>query len=535
MLDPITSSVIALLGAKAFEGIIKPAVEDHAKELVKRLFETGEAIGFGKKETAALEAAYRDALGSTYTRAIDALGNVLQLIVSANEIKRYEGSVKKFLKSRPVAEHLLKTVRDLSNAQLPNPQFLEAEWDRLGGEPLPLPGVWSLVAANFRKGAQEKAFITPDMRAVLNARNLDQIRQLGERLLGVQATVKHEQYVSVMRKTFARVDLARIAPPTADDPGTLIVTDIFEPQDVRENPPPVAITKDELEQLGRAGKLDDGDEQVVIAMLEEGSQDVTQRLKFQRASYAEQPVRPVLDVVRPAAAKTAIKPENRLIVLTGEPGSGKSTLLRYLLLGILDLPPDPDDPTRALAWTEGFTAGAQEHFPFLIELRDYHFTCEQEAAVNSLMDYARYLGETLGYGIDDHWLDQRLKAGPSLVMFDGLDEIFDPARRDHVMRQIVGFTETYPRARVIVTSRPHGYHEGILRPAGFAHYRLQDLDRQQKENFTRAWFSRVFPNDLKNAAQRIERVLSSVDRSPSVRWLAGRESTAVDHHVSDCP
>ena len=137
------------------------------------------------------------------------------------------------------------------------------------------------------------------------------------------------------------------------------------------------------------------------------------------------------------------------------------------------------------------------------------------------MDYARYLGETLSYGIDDHWLDQRLKTGPSLVMFDGLDEIFDPARRDHVMRQIVGFTETYPRARVIVTSRPHGYHEGILRPAGFAHYRLQDLDRTQKENFTRAWFSRVFPNDPKNANQRIDRVLSSVDRSPSVRWLAG--------------
>ena len=137
------------------------------------------------------------------------------------------------------------------------------------------------------------------------------------------------------------------------------------------------------------------------------------------------------------------------------------------------------------------------------------------------MDYARYLGETMGYGIDDQWLDQRVKSGASLIMFDGLDEIFDPERRDHVMKQIVGFTETYPLARVIVTSRPHGYHEGIFRPAGFIHYRLQDLDRQQKENFTRVWFNRVFPGDFKNARQRIDRVLSSVDRSPSVRWLAG--------------
>jgi hypothetical protein len=45
-----------------------------------------------------------------------------------------------------------------------------------------------------------------------------------------------------------------------------------------------------------------------------------------------------------------------------------------------------------------------EHFPFLIELRDYHFTCEAEPEVNSLIDYARYRGETMGYGIDDEWL-----------------------------------------------------------------------------------------------------------------------------------
>lgn len=222
MLDPISSSMILILGAKAMDIIIKPAVEDHAKDLVKKLFEKGEAILFGKKEQDALEAAYQDALTNAYMRAIEALGNVLKLMVSVNEIKRYSESIKKFLHSRKIAEHLLETVRDLSNEHLPDPKFLEAEWAALGGEPLPIPGVWQLVAANFRKDAQEKAFITPVMRDVLNARNLDQLRQLGERLLGVQITVKHEQYVSVMRKTYAPVDLARIAPPTAEDPGKLL-------------------------------------------------------------------------------------------------------------------------------------------------------------------------------------------------------------------------------------------------------------------------------------------------------------------------
>lgn len=241
MLDPITSSVILILGAKAFDIVIKPAVEDHVKDLVKRLFEKGESILFGKREQSALEAAYKDALTNAYTRAIAALANVLELMVSTDELKRYGDSVEKFLQSREVAEHLLETVRDLTNSQLPDPLFLENEWAALGGAPLPSPFIWQLITANFRKGAQEKAFISPDMQEVLNARNLDQLRQIGERLLGVQITIKHEQYVSMMRKSYARVDLARIAPPTAEDPGTLIVTDIFEPQDVRENPPPVAI------------------------------------------------------------------------------------------------------------------------------------------------------------------------------------------------------------------------------------------------------------------------------------------------------
>ena len=516
MLEPATTILLTILGTKALD-LISSAVEDHAKDLVKGLFEKGEQILFGKKEKDALEDAYRNVLTSASVRVLEALGNVLQLTASSDSIGRYRDSVERFLKNGTVAEHLLDTVRDLSDESFPDPALLEREWAASGGEEL-VPGAWHMVAANFRKGAREKTFITPQLREVLNARNLDQIRLLGEKLLGVQVTVKHEQYVSVMRKTFAPVHLANIAPSFADDPGTLVVTDIFEPQDLRENPPPVEIAKDELENLARQGKLDQSDESVVIALLEDGEKkDAVQKLRYQLSSYAEQAVQPVLKVIAPPTDKQ----RNRLIVITGEPGSGKSMLLRYLLLGILDPPPDPNNPAKPLAWTEGFTEGPNEHFPFLIELRDYHFTCEAEDEVNSLMDYAHYLGETMGYGIDDQWLDRRLKEGPSLVMFDGLDEIFSPERRENVMKQIVGFTETYPKARVVVTSRPHGYHEGILRPAGFAHYRLQDLDRGQKESFTRAWFGRVFPNSTRDAEQRIDRVLGSVDRSPSVRWLAG--------------
>lgn len=524
MPDPVTSTaVIAILGTKALD-----LIEDSAKARVKAhlgtLFTSAEQKLLGKEKLDAVDEAWANTLAHAYQRALQAFGNVLNPVVnSGTEWASYRNPVEEFLNSGAVAEHLLETARDPGNDSLPDPQLLESEWMSSGGFELPVPLVWEMVAAYFRKGAKDKAFVTPEVREVLNAQNIDAIRALGEKLVGVQITVKQEQYVSRLRKKYAAVELANLAPAYAEDPGVLVVSDVFEPQHVRENPPPVEIPRDELEKLARDSKRDGTDDESIIALLDEmgedSGQNVAERWKFQRASYAEQSVRPVLDVIS--------RKDNRLVVLTGEPGAGKSILMRYLLLGIID-PVEADD--RREHWSRHFvptpdeggdlSRSVEHHFPLLIELRDYYFTKRDEDEVNSFSDYVEYLGETQGYGINQQWLDQRLKSGPSLLMFDGLDEIFDKGDRDEIMQQIVGITEMYPKARVIVTSRPHGYHETILRPAGFAHFRLQDLDRDQKESFTRGWFGRVFPNSTDDADERINRVLDSVDRSPSVRWLA---------------
>jgi energy-coupling factor transporter ATP-binding protein EcfA2 len=522
-MDPITLGIGIYFGKKIID-ILSASAEDYAKDQVKSLFDKGKDIVLNRKDKKLLNES-RDALTDTYKKAftdafaqtLDSLGKTLQLMVSADEMEQYRGSVEKFVKNKRVAEHLLWTIRNLNVETLPDPNLLEMEWKACGGKELPMPMVWQMVAVNFRKGAKERAFLTPAMREVLSAQNLDDVKDLLGQIRGIQVTVKHEQYVSVMRKTFAPVQLANITPSYADDPGQLVVTDIFEPQHVRENPPPVEITKEQLDKISRDSKPGQNNDTELIAQIEDHeSKEAIQKLQFQQATYTEQSARPVLEVI----AQTG-RTNNRLMVITGEPGSGKSTLMRYLLMGILEPPMDLENPGMSLGWTEGFIDPKNQHFPLLIELRDYHFTCEQEAEVNSVMDYVRFLGEAMGYGIDDQWLDNRLKDGPSLIMFDGLDEIFDPARRDKMMKQIVGFSENYPKARIIVTSRPHGIREEILRPAGFVHYRLQDLERDQKERFTRAWFNRVFPNSEKDAKQRVDRVLSSVDRSPSVRMLAG--------------
>ena len=75
-----------------------------------------------------------------------------------------------------------------------------------------------------------------------------------------------------------------------------------------------------------------------------------------------------------------------------------------------------------------------------------------------------------------------------MVVFDGLDEVFDPGLREQVTRQIEAFAARYPQVRVIVTSRVIGYRRAILDAAGFAHWMLQDLDPAQIITFTTAWY-----------------------------------------------
>jgi hypothetical protein len=126
MPDPFTTTAALFLGTKALE-IISAAVKDHVKGHLKKLLATGEKK-LGKKERDALEAAYENVLTHAYARALEALGNVLNLAVtSMNEFVRYRVPVEDFLKNGTVAEHLLETVRDLTNDQLPDPDLLERE------------------------------------------------------------------------------------------------------------------------------------------------------------------------------------------------------------------------------------------------------------------------------------------------------------------------------------------------------------------------------------------------------------------------
>ena len=131
------------------------------------------------------------------------------------------------------------------------------------------------------------------------------------------------------------------------------------------------------------------------------------------------------------------------------------------------------------------------------------------------------MGKTQAWALDDHSVDGYLKSRPSLVMFDGLDEIFDNQHRERITQDIIGFSQRYPGTRIIVTSRRVGYTPQILRDAGFLHFEMQDLDDEQIDTFVEGWFALIFSEDPYQAQQGVDRVKTSIQQSKHIRLLAG--------------
>jgi hypothetical protein len=107
------------------------------------------------------------------------------------------------------------------------------------------------------------------------------------------------------------------------------------------------------------------------------------------------------------------------------------------------------------------------------------------------------------------------------VIFDGLDELFDPAGRELAAERIAGFAARYTAARILVTSRIVGYRRGILSGSDFEHYTLQDLSDEQISGFLATWYSLAFHGRDQDAAERRQRLLKVMSESRSIRELAG--------------
>jgi predicted NACHT family NTPase len=106
------------------------------------------------------------------------------------------------------------------------------------------------------------------------------------------------------------------------------------------------------------------------------------------------------------------------------------------------------------------------------------------------------------------------------MLFDGLDEVFDPGKREDVITDIHRFTNEYPDVQVIVTSRVIGYKPQRLRDAEFDHFLLQELDEKQVQDFIYRWHELTFTDEVDKTWKR-ERLQRAIDTSNAIRELAG--------------
>ncbi|WP_330440919.1 HEAT repeat domain-containing protein [Micromonospora sp. NBC_00821] len=202
-------------------------------------------------------------------------------------------------------------------------------------------------------------------------------------------------------------------------------------------------------------------------------------------------------------------PGRRTIVLLGDAGSGKSAAARYLTL------------TLAGVCVEPRLSALDRYLPVLIELRSYA-THHGDGRCDGLLDYVGHRHQQGLAGFDQDVLEAYLRqGGQALFLFDGLDEVFDPAQREEVAAQIATFANEYPGVLAVVTSRAVGYQRHTFANAGFDHFTLEDLDDEQIARFLGNWYRHVMPTPAVEAERQRRQILDVVGSSRAMREIAG--------------
>jgi hypothetical protein len=302
-----------------------------------------------------------------------------------------------------------------------------------------------------------------------------------------------ERYRTAVLKRFEKLNFDMIDTTGAHYSGVRLWS-VFVPQSAREsheyNPRLLEIPKEHQKRLLEAGEIG-ADE---LAATE-------QQVEQLRRKYFSQPLRPVVELVDEALKGTSQNP--RRLVILGDPGAGKSSLLRYV----------------AVRWARIADSAerAAQPIPLVVDLGSYaRWQCEGQK------NFVRFLEEAPVWHDWPPGLLERLLKPPGRVvlLLDGLDEIFDPKKREEVVNDIGRFSAAYANTPIFVTSRVVGYQPRRLLDSDFRHFVLQDLDFNQIEEFIDRWHAETF-DDAAQAAPKLERLKRAVRDSKSIANLAG--------------
>lgn len=154
-------------------------------------------------------------------------------------------------------------------------------------------------------------------------------------------------------------------------------------------------------------------------------------------------------------------------VLLGDPGIGKSTACGVLMYRHAN---DGGLPV-----------------PFLVTARNFAGMGAPERSVIAFLE--RELETLYQCPAPPGLIERLLLDGQALVMFDGLDELIEPALRAEVASIIEIFCAEFPASRVLVTSRLVGYSQAELDPDQFTVYRITGFRQEQVAEYVNKWFA----------------------------------------------
>lgn len=168
-------------------------------------------------------------------------------------------------------------------------------------------------------------------------------------------------------------------------------------------------------------------------------------------------------------------------VLLGDPGGGKTSAAHVLM--------------------DHYGRRAGRRVPFMVILREF---AAQDPPARSVVGHIEHKMEAFYQcAAPGGLVDRLLLSGAAVVIFDGLDELLDTARRADVTAVIEQFSTEYPLARILVTSRLVGYDQARLDDRVFVRYRLGGFDEERTASYVAKWFAReedMLPDDARGWA-----------------------------------
>jgi predicted NACHT family NTPase len=501
MVEPVSAGLLGLLASPIVAELAKAALDDYVKDFFKGCIKDVE--GLAKKPFA------QNAVCDAFTSFLILFEQELkQSGLNEKQIKQYLQPVKQFIKQPPVGQVLGSafpgTCRVLNTAILAEswqtltlqhpvrrnlPTFTKIVPANIFKEQavaaLPDTFSWERVAGQYLASVKLIVQQNVELREIFNTNQFTSMERSLATIAPIPAEFNLASYQEGLREQYERLDLGNLDTRSGDYEQQLTVKEIFIAQNARSCqeylPKDYELPKEIQKRLRERGDM----------AAEVSPEDLE---RYQKA-YTQQQTKSVLEIIDDV--------NYPYLVILGDPGSGKSTLLQYLALQWAKLPPNQ-------------LSSAPIHL--LIELRKYSRSRDRK----DCKDFLEFIecDSSKSDHLNKSKLHEWLQSGRAVVMFDGLDEVFEVEKRNRIVDQIHNFTQKYPAVKTIVTSRVIGYQQQRLKNADFHHFMLQDFELEQIQEFIQKWHDLTLTDRVKKA-KLFERLQQAIRQSRAIRELAG--------------